>query len=434
MIKKYYKYILLFLFFLFILIVFSNNGNDTIWNYGMAHAIRMGEVPYKDFNIISTPLYPFILSIGLFIKDTYFMFLIEQAFLLTIFIYFIEKIVNRNYILVLISLCFPIFNLLFPNYNFLVLLLLTIIIYLEKQNKSDSIIGITLGLLFLSKHTIGGFIIIASMISTLNVKRGLKRLLFSLIPISIFIIYLLCTKSLYAFFDLSILGLFDFGNHNSSISVFSIIASICILIYVIMSIKKDCKNKYIYYLFGSMIFIIPICDLFHVFYLICFFLIIYFIDKEEIPKNSIKKIGLIFIPLILILNFISNYEYISNISINNNSEKFKAYLLTNNIKPYTQKIKKKYQSYKSVYMISMSSMFFDIECGNKITYFDVPLHGNFGYNGIEKMKNKISKSHDSYFFIQDNNNVQFANELNDYIRSNYKFIEKIEDFEIYYIK
>ena len=61
----------------------------------------------------------------------------------------------------------------------------------------------------------------------------------------------------------------------------------------------------------------------------------------------------------------------------------------------------------------MSSMFFDIECGNKITYFDVPLHGNFGYNGIEKMKNKISKLHDSYFFIQDNSNVQFANELND---------------------
>ena len=28
MIKKYYKYILLFLFFLFILIVFSNNGSD----------------------------------------------------------------------------------------------------------------------------------------------------------------------------------------------------------------------------------------------------------------------------------------------------------------------------------------------------------------------------------------------------------------------
>lgn len=434
MIKKYYKYILLFLFFLFILIVFSNNGNDTIWNYGMAHAIRMGEVPYKDFNIISTPLYAFVMSLGLFIKDTYFIFILEQAFLLTIFIFFVEKLVNRNYILVLISLCFPIFNLLFPNYNFLVLLLLTIIIYLEKQNKSDSIIGITLGLLFLSKHTIGGFIIIASMISTLNVKRGLKRLLFSLIPISIFIIYLLCTKSLYAFFDLSILGLFDFGNHNSSISVFSIIASICILIYVIMSIKKDCKNKYIYYLFGSMIFIIPICDLFHVFYLICFFLIIYFIDKEEIPKNSIKKIGLIFIPLILILNFISNYEYISNISINNNSEKFKSNLLTNNIKIYIQIIKKKYQSYNNAYMISMSSMFFDIECGNKITYFDVPLHGNFGYNGIEKMKNKISKSHDSYFFIQDSNNVQFANELNDYIRSNYKFIEKIEDFEIYYIK
>jgi len=68
-------------------------------------------------------------------------------------------------------------------------------------------------------------------------------------------------------------------------------------------------------------------------------------------------------------------------------------------------------------------MFFDIETNNKITYFDIPLHGNFGYNGISKMKNKIDKCHDSYFFISDSNNVQFAEELNNYIRNKYEYID-----------
>ena len=85
-------------------------------------------------------------------------------------------------------------------------------------------------------------------------------------------------------------------------------------------------------------------------------------------------------------------------------------------------------------MISMASMFFDIESNNKITYFDIPLHGNFGYNGIEKMKKKIDKCHNSYFFLSDSANIQFSIEFNDYIRKKYDYVDRVEDYTIYYIK
>lgn len=434
MLKKNYRYFIYFICFLTALIIFVNSGNDTIWNYGMAHAIRIGEIPYKDFNIISTPLYAFVMSLGLFIKDTYFIYILEQAILCVFFMYLVEKIVGKRSILVLVSFCFPIFNTLFPNYNFLVLLFLTLLVYLEKDNCSDKTIGLVLGLLILSKHTIGICVLLASMISTLTIKRSLKRFFFSLVPIGIFIIYLIITNSLYNFIDLSILGLFDFGGHNSSISIFSISVSISILIYAILALKKDYHNKYMYYLIGSIFFVIPICDLFHVFYLICFFSIIYSTNKEWLEWIKVHYIGYILIALICILNVISNRYYFRHIEIDNNLKYFKANIVTDDVSKYIKNILKKYQSYENSYMISMPSMFFDIEAEHKITYFDIPLHGNFGYNGISKMKNRIAKLHNSYFFIQDNSNGQFANELNDFIRSNYDFIEKVEDFEIYYIK
>mgnify|MGYP007070297304 FL=1 len=100
---------------------------------------------------------------------------------------------------------------------------------------------------------------------------------------------------------------------------------------------------------------------------------------------------------------------------------------------YVSNVLKKYQSYEKRYMISMDSMLYDIESNHDITYFDIPLYGNFGYNGINYMKDLILSEHDSYFFVQDSGNSQFANELCDFVRENGELIEEIEGYQIYYI-
>ena len=91
-----------------------------------------------------------------------------------------------------------------------------------------------------------------------------------------------------------------------------------------------------------------------------------------------------------------------------------------NIKKYTE---------KSDDVVQM-----DIESNKKITFFDIPLYGNFGYNGLNRMKDKIDNMHNTYIFVLDNENRQYVNVLNDYVREKYPLIEKIEDMEIYYIK
>lgn len=61
--KKYKKDILiLIIIFIYvgILVSFSNADNDLIWNYGFSYNIASNLIVYKDFNMVITPLYPFI--------------------------------------------------------------------------------------------------------------------------------------------------------------------------------------------------------------------------------------------------------------------------------------------------------------------------------------------------------------------------------------
>lgn len=69
----------------------------------------------------------------------------------------------------------------------------------------------------------------------------------------------------------------------------------------------------------------------------------------------------------------------------------------------------------------------------------VPLTGNFGYNGTEKMINKIKNDGDGYYIIDmkeynetKNNSGQFDIVLCDYIIENSKLIEKGNGYNVYY--
>ena len=120
-VEKNLKYILIFIFFLIIyqFLGFANMYGDPIANYGFSHAIRNGEIPYVDFNTISTPLYAFVMSIGLYLVDNYLMFIIEQSILVTIMFYFLYKMYDKKAYIVLLSLILFGFYGLLPTYNFL---------------------------------------------------------------------------------------------------------------------------------------------------------------------------------------------------------------------------------------------------------------------------------------------------------------------------
>ena len=108
MYKKVHLYCFLFLFFFISLIfIFTLSRGDTFVNYGFSYAIRLGEIPYKDFNMVITPFAPFLYSLGLFIYNDIVMFYIEQAIVLTVMFYILEKMLGSKVILYLLFMILP---------------------------------------------------------------------------------------------------------------------------------------------------------------------------------------------------------------------------------------------------------------------------------------------------------------------------------------
>ena len=63
-IKKNIKYVVLFiLFFLCLQFFYVNFSADQMYNYGFSYAISMGQIPYRDFNMIIPPVGAFIYSV-----------------------------------------------------------------------------------------------------------------------------------------------------------------------------------------------------------------------------------------------------------------------------------------------------------------------------------------------------------------------------------
>lgn len=441
--KKYIKYLIIFFIFLYCLLIpYNMFMGDSITNFGFTYALRMGEIPYRDFNMVVPIFSTFIYSLPLFIYNSFITFYITQAVFLTVLFIILEKELKEKIYLFFLIICFSfpiiLFSGLFPGYNFLVFLLLVIIVYLEKNNKNDLLVGILIGLSILTKHTIGVFYIIPTFIYYYkDIKRIFKRLIGLCIPLFIFLIYLLVTNSLKYFIDLGILGLFDFMSSNSSIS--SVLLIIVLIICLIYYAYNWIKDKDIEYLYGicTLLFMIPIIEMYHASYFL--YVVLYlFIKKNNFSKFRVPSIILIFI-LISIWSFITfNYNDYKYINYNNYPMRYSSKNMVKNYK-YITYVSNKYKNV-NLFLIGTENHFYKITNNQKITYFDLPNYGNYGYDSYNKMVKMISEKHNSYFLVSitalkdKNPNQQYYKELVKYIIKNGKFIEKNEDYSLYYFE
>lgn len=435
-IKNNIKYLLLFIFFTVILlfICFENTSFDFMWSYGFSHAIKTGEIPYLDFNTISTPLYIFIMSIFLFIKDSFVMFIIIQALFCTLLFYIIFKYIGKKGWLLLPILSFPFFVSFIGTYNFLAFFLIVLLFLLEDNKKSDYLIGFILGLLVLSKQTIGVVAILFNLFFLKDIKKIKKRIIGSIIPTTIFILYLILTKSLYAFVDLCFLGLFDFGSKNGGIKILTII-SLSMLIYVFIYYfkYKDIKCSY---LIAAFFFPFPIFDYSH-FNLFLSLCIIAFISKVKLDEEKIVFSSLSLLTVIVMLNVYLKYDFYKDL-VFLNLDHFENYLLQKKDAKDFHEIYNKYTDYSNSLMIGTQAMLFDVASNKKITYFDMPLTGNYGKRGTAGMIEKISQMHDKIIFINICNHeelkdkTQLDYEITKYVIKNSKKIDSILCYNIYY--
>lgn len=446
-VKMLLKCSIVFFFSLAILLVFGMdiNSYDAIWNYGFSYSIARGEIPYRDFTMIIPPLYNFIMSIGLIIfSHDNLVFLIEQSLLISLTFYFLYKMYEEKAWFFLVMMCFPLFYNFAPSYNYFLFFLAVVLIYCEKFNKSDYLIGVILASMLLTKYTTGAFLILPSLILCFKDKNKLlKRLVGMIIPCSVFLIYLIFNNALYQFFDLCFLGLFDFAQKNTELFTTAFLVSLVLFLISIYLLIKDKKNIVRWMVALSYFIIFPNVSANHLYTYILFFSLNFISGDLILPKKYIHRFVFIAV-LILMISFC----LITNLKVFKAEpygfHNFKFYLNTpeerENIKIQVN-LYSLYEKKGKTYFLSSSAVWSQIINEKNTNYFTILNKGNFGYNGTKKMINKIKSMHDVYFIIDlyeykmfDKIYMsQFDTEIIDYIIKKGKKVDSRDKYDIYYI-
>ena len=437
MLDKRYKSLILiiFLFLLFLLfnLTLLPTNLDEIWNYGFSHNLYSGLIPYKDFNMVITPFYPFIMSLGFHIfGSSMLVFHIEHAIILICLCVLLFLLIDKKAWFIVALMLFPV-NVSFPSYNIFLYFLLVLIIYLEKEKKSDYLIGFLLGLCVLTKHSVGLCLLLPSLYYIKDLKKVGRRFLGFIVPLFVFIIYLIITKSMIPFIDLCILGLFDFASENGKAFNIYFLLFIIMIGITIYFIVKDRKNLVNYYVLAFYSIMIPLFDIYHFMVAFLAFLILILSKvKKDIIKPGLFGISIILFATVLLMDsrFKSKIIYPNNIKhFEYRFIDYDSILFTNKVNDYIKK-----NSDREFVFLNSNGYYFRLINDMKISYIDLINAGNFGYNGSDKLLKEIKKRKNSIFLVDKRELSpikQSDKQALNYVIDNGKKIGNIDFFDIY---
>mgnify|MGYP003289028320 CR=1 FL=1 len=439
-IKPFIKYLFIFFFFLYWSLIVQPISLDEIWNYGFSYNIYNSLIPYKDFNMVMTPIYPMIMSIFLMINSSILTMHIVNSLMLTGMIYLIEKLINKKYniSIFLILLIFPM-SLIFPSYNIFLLMLLILIIYLEKNNSNDYLIGFILGFLILTKQSVGVFVALVSLYYLYKDKsKVIRRIIGCFIPCFCFLIYLIISNSFSSFLDLCLFGLFDFGKSNSNFN-YLFIFGICLLILNILLIKNSKDKLNYYYLLSFFSIMIPLFDLYHVLIYFFSFIFIYLLEEDISFKCKYLNIELFIFGLLIGIVFVGSfYRFNDKVYFPNNINHFEYRMVNDKYLDYSDTINGRFLEYRElgykVIFLSADGYYFKLINDIDIDYLDLINSGNWGYNGSSKLLNKIKSCKNCVFFLDENEiglNKQTDQKLLKYVIDNGCIKEEFGNYKVY---
>jgi len=423
---KQHKYQIIELIIIFILTLISNlvcltMTGDEVWNYGFAYNIATGLTPYKDFNMVVTPLFP--MASALFMKIfgiNIVTFHIFNAFICTTIFYYMKKHIPKAYYIV-----YALFlSKSLPNYNIACILLLYMLMTMEDKKRNDYLIGIILGLTFLTKQNIGAFLCIPTLF-TKDIKKILKRIIGIIIPNFIILIYLLLNDCIYQYIDYTFLGVGSFAKENIQIYPECLILVIISIIYLTYKYIKTKDIKLLYLLFFQLM-AFPLTEPYHVM-IPLIPTIGYLLSTINLNKKLITAAFIIFITLIFSVNIYDIYQ--KNIVYPNETNQYKyrrlfpgSDIAIKNIANYVNTIE------DELYIISISAYTIKLEANQPINKYDLLNNGNLGKDGHTKIINEIKENcnKNKCTFLIDireltgESKTQYNKDIIEYIKNNYQ--------------
>lgn len=455
---------------------------DEIWNFNFARNISNGLLPYKDFNMLQTPLLSFILGgiLKLFGQELFVMritsLVLGAGILFVAFKILRELKINTKWSIFSSALLFLfIKDSFYIDYNYAILFVTLLLIYIELKYKNYSLkynvlIGLLAGITILLKQSTG---IIISAITVLylllekrdkeTVKAILYRITGVLIPCIIFVIYLFLTNSMSSFIDYCILGIGTFQNKISylkllrgkDLSAFlALLVPVTLIILLVINLLhvkqgklKENIQDIILFVFslGQFIMIYPISDEIH-FKIAAFptiMAILYYVCKNIQELKNIKlSIFIEHFMNIITISFVGLLilESINDIYLYSQTDKsilkhFSNIPISSTLQDRIIEVDNFIQNEKKdVYILDSEAAVYMIPLDRYNKDFDMFLKGNLGQASEEGQIEKIKNMKDTLILIKNNKiplNWQTPKEVITYVKENLRKVGTVSFFDIY---
>lgn len=455
-----------------IVVIPKTIGNlDELWNFNFANNVEKGLIPYKDFNMVQTPLLPMVNAIFLAIFGNELIVMRILACLLCAGVLFtfykILNLLKANKgisLFAVMALFYVLKDYFCIDYNFAVLFVTLIIIYIELKerlnNNTDLLVGILAGICIMLKQSTGTIVAIALLgyniflISSKKelieyIKKSIVKIIGILIPIAIIFIYLAINGAITDFWDYCIAGIKTFTNKIPYLELMDneklYIKVLCILVptllittFVYSVFRKNKKFLIISSLsIASFSAAYPIADEVHFLIgilpsgLILFYLIDFIVKKIIkgicILKNKIKSntskgknknsyteefinkwLEYFLIFMVIGLTTWYGYKSIPNIkeylgNCKNDVKHFSNIIITD----YTYQKIQVMDSFitsqdKPVYILDAEAALYQIPLDIYYKDYDMFLIGNIGSKGEEGQIEKLEKDNNKIVIIKSN--------------------------------
>lgn len=389
---------------------------DSVWNYGFGYNIFNGLVPYKDFNMVVTPFFPYLIALFLSLMgDNYIVYhILVSSLIVGATIFAFKKIGFKSLFVYFFLMIYP-----YNGYNlFGVFLVFSVLYLLDKDYKyNDFLIAGIVSLMFLSKQTLVLFIIP----SVFYANKRRKIIAFYLVVLLAFLGYLIINNNLFQFIDYCFLGMFDFTSNTTKVSGLTIF-EIALCLYLLWElVKSKFKNKEAFYILLCQVISFPITDGSH--FVLTFTPIIYYLF---IKYNKYKIFNFLF-SLILVFYVLGAFSVLidplkydrlyENKASVFNYKRMPTYM--DNYFEVVDSFMKKYPDYR-LYLLDSRAYLVKMDLGIEINKYDLINDGNMGYKGeikyVEEIDDYCGKNK-CLFIVNDEEVEQNVNQINEYITS-----------------
>lgn len=451
---------------------------DILWLYNMPLKMLNGYMPYKDINMIVTPL--MFQIVEFFMKifgDSAFVYYICMSIFGAMFpvaLYKLLKKINKSTtlnwcLIIFLTLVYLFLSLFLYSYNITTIwfIFIAMIFELKKQEKDkkiyDYLIGVMLGLSAASKQTIGGLAIIFSLLYDVyktfylkksEIKGSALRKIFGILTVAMpYLVWLLINKSLMPFLDQCIFAIFEFGYKNKTgvfFNSYTLIPVLFVGISICLCFVKKIKsmpwyekmNVLTFYTIPTLFVIAPIINTYHcVLMLMAAIPLISFYINLFFENKLVKFNNASWIPFLMFLGYAIafigfllgawNYD-----EMNNSIEKYKYIGLNDeqikDINEVTEYIKDKEALGFKVYILSPDAGIYMIPLerydNNK---FDLLFQGNLGYDGENRLVEIMKNMKNTIFLKRDDLFYQESKIIDDYVKKSYKVVDEINGYNVY---